>query len=143
MNACEELDVLHIHLVQGNAKLVLELPPRRVLGTLLAVQFGTHRQRVGAAGVRPHIRERNFLWSAALKEQLARRRIKEEHGKRAMQEALANVGHQVALLLAAVAHKIVVVIHNDAALLHEADLLLIVSLKRDVLRCRTVHDRNP
>lgn len=95
-------------------------------------EFALDGERVGAARVGPHVGEGDLLGGPALEEQLAGLGVKEEDGEGAMQETLVDVGHEVALLLAAVADVLVVVVEHDASLLHEADLLLIVAGERRV-----------
>lgn len=98
-----------------------------------------------AAGIRPHVWEGDLLRSTLLKKESVLR-VEKEDGECAVEEALVDVGHQVACekldvvstpgqkrptdLLAEIANWLVVLIEDDADLVHEADLLLIVPLQR-------------
>ena len=93
------LELVDGGLLARDAELVLELPRRRnahselVLLLLLLLKVV---EWVGAAGIRPHIRECNLLGCALLQQELAVRRAEDKGGERAMQEALPDVLHKVA-----------------------------------------------
>jgi len=127
----EEVEVLNRKLVRLDSKLVIQLPYSGTLNTLNSgVERGTrlswYAQRMGAACVGPHIRKGNLLRGALLEEKSVFR-IEEEDGKGAVQQTLVDVLHQMANLLACTADGYVVLIEDDADLVHEADLLFIVA----------------
>lgn len=85
-----------------------------------------------AASVGPHVGEGDLFRSSTLQQELAGSRIKEEDGESTVQETLVDVGHEMAFLLASVAEILVVVVEDDASLLHKTNLLLIVTSKRRI-----------
>lgn len=104
VNARQEVEVVERHLLGVDAELVLELAPRRVLDARhrvlqVAARLAGDAQRVRAARVGPHVRERDLLRRALLQQQLVVR-VEEEDGEGAMQQALVDVGHEVAYSVA-------------------------------------------
>ena len=97
--AREVLEAVDGRLAGRDAELVLELAARgdahAALARLLALG-GEVVERVRAARVRPHVRERDLLRRALLQEQLPVARPEDERGEGAVQEALVDVLHQVA-----------------------------------------------
>lgn len=120
-------------------------------------RFGRHVQRVGAARVGPHVGEGNLFRRALLQKQLVLV-VEEEDGEGSVEEALVDVGHKVACaagisqykrslwpwacpprkgregwqrteLLAGGPDGQVILVGDDANLIHQADLLLIVALE--------------
>lgn len=103
MDSGQEVEILKGHLLLVDAQLVLQL----ALGSTLrssdgvdqvCASLGGNAQRVRAAGVGPHVGERNLLSGALLEQQLVLV-VEEEDGKGTVQEALVDVGHQVAYML--------------------------------------------
>ncbi len=100
VNPSEEVEVLNRHLLLLDAELVLELPLSRALHALDALgevraHLGGDAQRVGAAGVGPHVGESDLLFGALLQEE-AVLIVEQEDGECAVEETLVDVGHQVA-----------------------------------------------
>lgn len=100
MNTGKEVEVVKGDLLDLDAKLVVEL----ALGSALSTRDGVNEvgaslagdaERVRAAGVGPHVGERNLLGGSLLEEELVLV-VEEEDGKGAVKEALVDVGHQVA-----------------------------------------------
>ena len=100
VDACQETELVKGHLFLLDAELVLELA---LCGTLDALDgvlevgacLAGNAKGVRAAGVGPHVGERDLLRSALLEKQLVLI-VEEEDGEGAVQETLFNVGHQVA-----------------------------------------------
>lgn len=100
VDAGEELELLNGNLLLLDAELVVQLALGGALGALDSIgQVGAalarDAQRVGAASVCPHVGEGNFLGGALLEEQLVLV-VEEEDGKSAVEEALVDVGHEMA-----------------------------------------------
>lgn len=100
MNSGQEAKVFKWDLFLLDAKLVIELALSRALGSgnrvdQVGARLGGNAQRVGAAGVGPHVWEGNLFSCALLEEQLVLV-VEEEDGKGTVQESLVDVGHQVA-----------------------------------------------
>lgn len=96
----EKLELVQWHLLGLDAQLVVQFPLRSALHTQdCSVQFRTslsgNSQRVGAAGIGPHVGEGDLLGGALLQEQTLVG-IEQENGKGTVKETLVNVGHQVA-----------------------------------------------
>ena len=148
VDAGQEVEVLEWNLLWLNAELVLQLATRSVFDTrngvwkvVTALSWNT--QRVRAAGVGPHIWEGDLLGSALLEQELVVL-VEKEDGECAVEESLVDIGHKVAWrmlvrvqphgrklltdLLAEVADWLVVLVEDNADLVHEANLLLIVPL---------------
>lgn len=126
----EEFELLERDLLRLDPQLVVQLPLSRPLdaqdGSIqLSTSLPWDSQRVRAAGVGPLIGEGNLLGSALLEEK-AVVGVEEEDGKGAVEESSADVVHYMASLLACTANGLVVLIHDDAHLVHQADLFLIV-----------------
>jgi hypothetical protein len=100
VDAREEAEVLKRHLGRVDAQLVLELALGRALDardSLLEVgaALAGDAQRVRAARVGPHVGESDLLGGALLEEQPVLV-VEEEDGEGAVEEALVDVGHEVA-----------------------------------------------
>lgn len=100
MNAGQEVKVLERHLLLLDAELVIELALGRALDAhdgvgQVGARLAGDAQRVGAAGVCPHVGKGNLLGGALLEEQLVLV-VEEEDGKGAVQETLVDVGHEMA-----------------------------------------------
>lgn len=100
VDAGEETEVLDGDLLLLDAELVVEL----ALGSALDAHDGVGEvgaglagdaERVGAAGVCPHVGEGDLLGGALLEEELVLV-VEEEDGKGAVEEALVDVGHEMA-----------------------------------------------
>lgn len=96
----EELKLVQWHLLRLDAQLVVQFPLRCALHTQdsciqLRASLSRDAQRMGAAGIGPHVGEGNLLGGALLQEQ-ALIGIEQENGKGTMKEVLVDVAHQVA-----------------------------------------------
>lgn len=148
VDAGQEVEVLEWNLLWLDTKLVLQLATSSVLDTRNGIwkvitTLSWNTQRVRAASVGPHIWEGNLLGSALLEQELVVL-VEEEDGECAVEETLVDVGHKVAWrmsvrlrphghklptdLLAEVADWLVVLVEDNADLVHEANLLLVVPL---------------
>ena len=133
VDAREEREVCDGDLRRGDAELVVQLPHRRALrsldvaGQVAVARLRRVRQRVRAARVGPHVWERDFLARPLLEKQLFRLGVEEEYGEGAVEEALVDVGHQVACFLGRRADGLVVVVEHYAHFVHQPDLLLVVA----------------
>ncbi len=148
MYACEILELVDRCLALRDAQLVLELARRsdahaEVL--LLHPFLLKVVQRVRAAGVGPHIRERDLLCGALLEKELAVGRAEHKGGERPVQEALVDVLHEMAYrddvyvtqisvlvvlrtgLLVHGSDSVVLLVYKDAPFVHESRLLGIVA----------------
>ena len=83
---------------------------------------------MGATGVGPEVGEGDLLRGSLLEEQ-AVLGVEEEDGECAVKQAFVDVLHEVAHLLAGATDGRIVLVQDDADLLHQPDLLLIVSFK--------------
>lgn len=101
------------------------------------VHMSKRCQLKGAEGVVEDGRtwESNLLGGALLQQQSVLR-VEEKDGESAVQQSLVNVLHQVADFLAGTSNWHVILIENDADLVHEADLLFIIAIEVVVLGCR-------
>lgn len=126
-------------------------------GIELRTRLPGHAQRVRAAGVGPHVSEGDLLGGALLEQQTLVG-VEEEDGEGTVQEAFVDVGHEVTCtsritvsilasdidrslasrettwdrltgLLASAANRLVILIQDDAHLVHQTNLLLIVALQ--------------
>ena len=100
VNSRQESEVFEGDLLLLDAQLVVELALRRVLDALDGFDERRARlagdvERVRAAGVRPHVGERDLLRGALLEEQSVLV-VEQEDGEGAVKQALVDVGHQVA-----------------------------------------------
>jgi hypothetical protein len=133
----EEVKLLNGHLFRVDAKLLLQLALRRALYALDGqgqggASLGRDSQRVGAACVGPEIGECDLLGRSLLQEQ-AVLGVEEEDGERAVQEAFVDVLHEVANLLAGAANRYIVLVQDNAHLVHQTNLLFIVTSEITVL----------
>lgn len=140
------LDVFDGDLVDRHTKLVLELAlggpfgthnARREVCGLVAVlgtnpELVTEAERVRAACVGPHAGERDLLVRPLLQEQPVVA-IEHEKRERPVQQPIFDVFHDVAQLLGPSPHRLVLVVQNNAELVHELDLLLIMALEERIL----------
>lgn len=97
----EEMEILKGNLLLLDTQLVLKLALSSSLDTGDRVfkgsaSLGRDVERMGAASVCPHIGEGDLFGCALLKEELVLV-IEEENGKGAVEEALIDVGHEMAL----------------------------------------------
>jgi len=134
---CEEVELLNGHLFRVDTKLLLQLALRRALHTFDrqgqgGASLGRDAQRVGAACVGPEVRERDLLSRSLLQEQ-AILGVEKEDGECAVQEAFVDVLHKVANLLAGTADRNIVLVQDNAHLVHQTNLLFIVASKITVL----------
>lgn len=154
VDSCQEVKVLERDLLLLDTQLVVELSLRRALDAVDGVGQGRARlardvQRVGAASVGPQVGEGNLLFGALLEEQLVLV-VEEEDGEGSVEEALVDVGHEMAYswglanylfstdrfwelltdLFASSADGQVVLVQDDADLVHQADLFLVVAGQR-------------
>ena len=100
VDAGQEVEVLYGDLFLLDAEFVLELSLGGALGALDGVrQVGARLrgdvQRVGAAGVGPHVGEGDLFRGALLEEELVLI-VEEEDGEGAVEQSLVDVGHQMA-----------------------------------------------
>jgi hypothetical protein len=140
--SCEEVELLDWHLLGLDTKLLVKLALRRALDALNGkrqggASLGGNAQRVGAAGVGPEVGERDLLGGSLL-EQQAILGVEEEDGECAVKEAFVDVLHKVAHLLAGTADRHIILVQNDADLVHQPDLLFIISRKVIVLGRRVL-----
>ena len=135
----QELEDVDGDFLRGDPQFVLQLTLGGVLSTLNGVFqrvdiVGTsqdtkllrHTKRVRAAGVGPHVGKSDLLIGALLKQKLTVL-VEQEHQERPVQQPVVDIVHDVAQLLRAQPHRLVVVVQHDAQLLHQLDLLLIVA----------------
>lgn len=133
VDAREEGEIRDGDLGGRDAQLVVQFALRGAFGALdvrgqVAVAgLGRVCERVRAAGVGPHVGEGDLLGGALLEEQFLGRGVEDEGGEGAVQEALVDVAHQVAGFLGRGSDGLVVGVEDDAHLVHEADLLLVVA----------------
>jgi hypothetical protein len=114
VNAGQEVEVLERDLLLLDTQFVLKLALGSSLDTSDGVlksrtSLGRDMKRVRAASVGPHIGEGNLLGSALLEEKFVFV-VKEENGEGTVKEALVDVGHEMADLLASCANRFVVLI---------------------------------
>jgi hypothetical protein len=133
VNSSQEPELLNWNLLLLDAEFVVQLALSGALDTLDGIgqdraSLARDTQRVRAAGVCPHVGKRDLLGGALLKEQFILV-VEQEDGKRPVEEPLVDVGHEMADLLAGVTDGQVILIDDNADLIHEADLLLIVAGK--------------
>jgi hypothetical protein len=100
MDASEEVELVNGNLVCLDAELLVEFALSSALDTHDGsfeggAGLGRNAQRVGAAGVCPHVGEGDFLGGSLLQKQ-AVLVVKEEDGESTVQETLFDVLHQVA-----------------------------------------------
>ena len=100
VDAGQKVEVLERHLLLLDTELVVQLPLRSILDATDGVLEGGaglvgHVERVGAAGVGPHVGEGDLFRGALLQEQLVLV-VEEENGEGSVQEALVDVRHKVA-----------------------------------------------
>lgn len=148
----EEVEVVERDLLRLYPQLVVKLATGGVLDAgdgvgEVGARLGGHAEGVRAAGVGPHVGEGDLFRGALLEEQLVLV-VEEEDGEGSVEEALVDVGHEMACragvslssctargparteLLAGSANGHVVLVGHNADLVHEPDLLLIVALER-------------
>lgn len=97
----EEMEVLKGNLLLLDTQLVLKLTLSSSLDTGDRVfkgstSLGRDVEGMGAASVGPHVGEGDLFGCALLEEELVLV-VEEEDGKRAVKEALIDVGHEMAL----------------------------------------------
>lgn len=97
VDARQKVEVLERDLLLLDAQLMVELSLRRALDALdrlgqRRARLARNAERVGAAGVRPHVRERDLLGCALLEQQLVLV-VEEKDGEGPVQKALVDVGH--------------------------------------------------
>lgn len=130
----EEMEILKGNLLLLDTQLVLKLALSSSLDTGDRVfkgsaSLGRDVERMGAASVCPHIGKGDLFGCALLKEELVLV-VEEENGKGAVEEALIDVGHEMADLLAGGTDWLVVLVEDDADLIHKTDLLLVMTGER-------------
>jgi hypothetical protein len=114
VNTGQEVEVLEGNLLLLDTQFVFKLALGSSLDTSDGVlksrtSLGRDMKRVRAASVGPHIGEGNLLGSALLEEKFVFV-VKEENGEGTVKEALVDVGHEMADLLASCANRFVVLI---------------------------------
>lgn len=96
----QELEVIDGYLRGLDAKFLVKLADRRTSNTLDRLlqscsRFSRNAQRMRAASVRPHVRERDLLGRSLLQEESILG-VEEEDGESAVEESLVDVFHQMA-----------------------------------------------
>ena len=102
MYSRQEFELLQRDLLSLDSQFVAKLPlsssAHALNGSIeLGSSLAWDAQGVGAAGIRPQVRERNLFRSALLKKK-SLFGVKEEYGKGTVEEALVDVRHQMAWL---------------------------------------------
>lgn len=100
MNSGQEVELLKRNLLLLDAQLVVKLALSSPLNTSNGIlearaRLGGNVERVGTAGVGPHVGEGDLLGGALLEEELVLV-VEEENGKSTVEEALVDVGHEMA-----------------------------------------------
>lgn len=100
VNASQKVKVLNGNLLLLDTELVVELALRCAFDAhdgvwQVGASLAGDAQRVGAAGVCPHVGEGYLLSGTLLEEQLILV-VEKEDGKGAVKEALVDIGHEMA-----------------------------------------------
>ncbi len=102
VDARQEVEVIQRHLLLLDAQLVVQLPLCRSFDALdrirqCGARLAGHTEGMRAARIGPHVGEGDLLYGTLLeKETVGVFGVEEEDAEGAVEEARANVGHQVA-----------------------------------------------